>query len=148
MHILCLEKAHPCGPEGYALAYGKYYCGQFQQYFTSFSSQGQQWVTAVTSCLQEALIPIVDNDDDECDEIREYAFSTHAGCYTNPEHSICCILPTDWILIFVVIRKQLNNSATWQNLLDVANTCGTEYYNNIISILDLVGRLSMLNVVY
>lgn len=131
----CLNEKFSCGSDGYALKSGLRYCNEFQKYYSLFSPQGQQWVTAVGLCLQNALIPIVnEKDDTSCDDIETFAMSTHTGCYTNPKQSICDIPVTDWITLLFIIRDELDDSATQHIMLNVAETCGSVYYKDILGI--------------
>ncbi len=57
----CLEAAHACGPEGYALSYGQRYCDAFSSAFASnlLTLQGQIWRDKTLICLQEQLVPFL-----------------------------------------------------------------------------------------
>ncbi len=57
----CLEAAHACGPEGYAISYGQRYCDAFSSAFASnlLTLQGQIWRDKTLLCLQEQLVPFL-----------------------------------------------------------------------------------------
>ena len=40
----CLESAHECGPDGYAIQYGLRYCNRFRDHEQVFSPAGRKWM--------------------------------------------------------------------------------------------------------
>ncbi|KAJ6643668.1 hypothetical protein Bhyg_08632 [Pseudolycoriella hygida] len=113
----CLEAAVPCGTNGYAIAYGLKYCQKFEKNIARFSLPGREWVRSTAQCLQNALLPVVNGEKVlTCNEIRNYAFSSHSKCYTQPEHSICNMPFLDWIKVFVIISQELKDPATWKQI--------------------------------
>ncbi|EGD86927.1 hypothetical protein H112_05442 [Trichophyton rubrum D6] len=96
----CLEKGIPCGPDGYALAYGDRYCNRFSAASPQLSASGQEWVTKTMLCLQQKLVPVALGKDEQvstCPAVREFAFSTHPECYI--QGGVCLLAPTDWLVI-------------------------------------------------
>jgi hypothetical protein len=57
----CLEAAHPCGLDGYALSYGQHFCNAFSSDLASnlLTRQGQLWRDKTLICLQEQLVPLL-----------------------------------------------------------------------------------------
>ena len=55
----CLEAAHPCGPDGYALSYGEHYCSAFSNASNVLTREGQVWRDKTLLCLQEELVPFL-----------------------------------------------------------------------------------------
>lgn len=120
----CLEVKLPCGPKGYALGYGFKYCNAFMKRYSSFSDIGKEWVTATCFCLQNVLLPVVNGDGTQtCASIKDFAISSHGGCYTNTKPSICDIPLTDLPTLFVIIVKELVNPESWRTIMDVASKC-------------------------
>lgn len=120
----CLEEAVPCGPDGYALGYGKKYCQKFKDNYTRFSPRGRDWVWSTMSCLQKVLVPVANGQVNmTCDEIRSFAYGSHPVCYTQPGNSICNLPFTDWALLSVIILQELGDPATWEQLSAVIQTC-------------------------
>lgn len=122
----CLEEAVPCGPNGYALGFGLPYCTKFKENYSRFSPAGRIWIWSTMHCLQETLVPVANGEVTmTCDEIHSFAFASHSVCYTQPGSSICNLPFTDWILLFVMISQELDDPATWQQMLEVLNICST-----------------------
>lgn len=120
----CLEAAVPCGPNGYALGFGLPYCTKFQDNYDRFSPRGQIWMWSTMTCLQNYLIPIANGQKTAtCTEIHSFAFASHSVCYTQPGSSICDLPFSDWTLLFVMISQELNDPATWQQMLEVLRIC-------------------------
>ncbi|KAM5437774.1 hypothetical protein MferCBS31731_005278 [Microsporum ferrugineum] len=94
----CLEAKVPCGPDGYALAYGDHYCNKFSEASHDLSEKGQAWVTETMLCLQQKLVPFgTGQEQTTCPAIREFAFATHPDCYI--KGGVCLLPPTDWVVI-------------------------------------------------
>lgn len=120
----CLEARIPCGPNGYAIGYGFKYCNAFMKYYSRFSNVGKQWITATCFCLQNVLLPIVLGEGTQtCDEIKDFAMSSHVGCYTNTQPSICDVPATDWPILYIVIFKEFMNPESWPTIMKVAKKC-------------------------
>ncbi|KAK2877796.1 hypothetical protein FQN49_001194 [Arthroderma sp. PD_2] len=94
----CLEKKIPCGPDGYAIAYGDHCCHEFTNASGQLSEKGQGWVTETMLCLQEKLVPYgTGQQAATCPDIRKFAFATHPDCYI--KGGVCTLPPTDWFVI-------------------------------------------------
>ena len=112
----CLELFYPCGPSGYAIGYGYKYCNKFSspEFEECASSDGEEWMNSTLTCLQEALVPIIESDieDISCLSIKLDAFDSHSICYTGGGEavptapSICFLPPSDIACILATIDKE------------------------------------------
>jgi hypothetical protein len=109
----CLERALPCGENGYALGFGERYCTAFRS--APLSARGQAWTTAVMGCLERALVPTVaaagsfattPASSGVCSVVFDGAFGSHPGCYTSPANSICFLPALDLAVILSTIGAQ------------------------------------------
>lgn len=99
----CLEKAIPCGANGYALGYGQRYCQRFLKE-SRFSGKGEIWRDATLICLQRELaFRDWGSDPFTCREIKDFAFDSHPVCYTQPGVTVCDLGVSDLNLIFTTI---------------------------------------------
>ncbi|KAF5334242.1 hypothetical protein D9758_017095 [Tetrapyrgos nigripes] len=119
----CLEPAFHCGPEGYPLGFGEKFCTKFSlpSNIARLSPKGQEWMYTTMHCLQVALVPMLQaqddsesegsssstsmphshSDSDACDNLEKEAFSTHAPCYLSS--GLCKLTPADWVVIVEII---------------------------------------------
>ncbi|XP_062611868.1 uncharacterized protein LOC134273654 [Saccostrea cucullata] len=98
----------------YAINYGLKFCSLYENHYQRFSSEGQQWIDAVRGCLQVALVPLLRPFlTISCGEIKEKAFNSHLGCYTNPlknAPSFCDLSFMDkWRIFYTVIPGLMSN---------------------------------------
>lgn len=96
----CLEAEYHCRPGGYPIGYGLKNCNKFIAALSSFSPNGQTWVTNTMLCLQQALVPDALSGQATCASIWSDAFASHAPCYVS---SGVCSIPQDWALIFKLV---------------------------------------------
>ncbi|EQC39468.1 hypothetical protein SDRG_02912 [Saprolegnia diclina VS20] len=101
----CLEVAHPCGAQGYALGFGEFYCNKFAAYKDKFTANGQQWMYNTMTCLQKKLGVALKDPTMTCDAIKTFAFDSHPECYTNNGGpSVCELSPLkDWTTVLRVV---------------------------------------------
>ena len=53
------------------------------------------------TCLQKALVSTAASEEQVvCDDVTDYAFGTHPGCYTQRGRSICFLPPSDLRAVF------------------------------------------------
>ncbi len=131
----CLESKIPCGPNGYAIGYGKFYCDQFTVNRSKFTSKGQNWLTSTMYCLQKALKQIAnDTKKKACSAIKTFAFDSHPSCYTQPGSSICDLSTGDWYEVVRITRNNLLDSESLSQMYEVAKTCGSQYIKGITDI--------------
>jgi hypothetical protein len=104
----CFESLFPCGPEGYALAYGLRYCEAFTDARPEFTPRGQVWVNATKLCLMESLW----NDTatftptTSCADIKEMAMNAHVHCYADPAPGVSiCDIPENWLRIVELVKS-------------------------------------------
>lgn len=123
------------------MAYGYNYCNGFQANRKFFSPWGKQWVSATCLCLQQQLKTAIANGTinatTPCDDIKNYAWASHLGCYTDTSPSICDIPLTDWSIVLITVRDSLNDPMTYGMMYEVGAACGTAYLNLVVSILGL-----------
>jgi hypothetical protein len=133
-YYACVEAAIPCGPKGYAIGYGQYYCEKFAKHEAEFSPQGQKWMYDVMQCLQMKLVPVVNKTMKlNCKELKDYAYDTHPVCYTSKVDSICNLPPKDWrVLVSIIEFKTLVDIDTIVQMFDVASTCGETYVDAVM----------------
>ena len=83
----CVEKRLECGSgeDGYALAYGKKYCNNYNSPKVDgmMSENMKEWRDCVRICLQEALVPHLKDPELTCQNVSEIAFESHPNCYTD-----------------------------------------------------------------
>lgn len=106
----CLERALPCGEDGYALGFGERFCTASRN--AKLTAKGLSWTTGVMGCLERALVPRVvqagafasqPESRAVCSALFEEAFASHPACYTHPDHSICFLPPSDLVGILKII---------------------------------------------
>ena len=95
------------------MGYGYYFCHRYDINYDKFSWQGQMWINSVKLCLQNDLLPVLNNKANyDCDTLKSFAFSTHAKCYlgNNGEfYSICDLGLSDWGLILKTIYSGIKS---------------------------------------
>ncbi|XP_045175878.1 uncharacterized protein LOC123536618 [Mercenaria mercenaria] len=141
----CLEKRYPCKEEGnsYAIDYAEKFCNLYQIHYSEFNYKGQQWIDAVRKCLQVKLVPILRPFvKATCEGIKQTAFDSHPGCYLHPDEgkpSICDIGFANWARVFWTVKSAViqDARATFKQMLDVVQGCGTELLNNGMELIKL-----------
>jgi len=127
----CVSQSLQCAPTDYPLGYGYKFCSLYGQRMSSFSPAAQQWINAVRTCLQKALLPSVTTSV-PCSQISAIAFSTHVGCYTNPGSgalSVCSLSVSDWVEIMITIKSAFVTafSETVSQMLSTLKDCGASW---------------------
>jgi len=127
----CLERAIPCGVQGYALGFGEKYCTAFRA--SSLSPTGEKWSRGVMKCLQEALVSEVaaaggfastPAQAGRCQEVFTHAFDSHPGCYTEEANSICFLPPGDLASVMHTIGlKEMLTQRTGGQMLSTVGIC-------------------------
>ena len=127
----CLDKAIPCGTDGYALGFGEKYCTAFRA--APLSAAGKKWVTRVMGCLQTALVPDIlaagefaksPASQAKCQEVFDRAFDSHPGCYTAKEGSICFLPPGDLATVLKTIGlKEILTRRTGSQMATTVGIC-------------------------
>eukprot|EP00164_Ancoracysta_twista_P003567 GFYU01004762.1.p1 GENE.GFYU01004762.1~~GFYU01004762.1.p1 ORF type:complete len:229 (-),score=86.00 GFYU01004762.1:106-792(-) len=119
----CLEKTHPCGPDGYALSYGGHYCQKFHD--QGWTGDLHTWMAATGDCLQHALLPLLDKQVD-CEELTDEAFDSHPQCYLNNGSgvSICQLsLGDKWKVVRVLEASAIFSTRSIKQMWAVAKGC-------------------------
>ena len=123
----CLDAGHPCGEDGYALAYGERLCYAFIEKRESFSSDGQRWLRQVRSCLQKSLVPLL-HEAATCSTLLDEAYATHPACYTAEGNSICSLPAGDVLELAGILGSDLLSERARKQIGDVAHTCVLEFF--------------------
>ncbi|KAG8215824.1 hypothetical protein J3R82DRAFT_7766 [Butyriboletus roseoflavus] len=124
----CLESRYQCGPTGYPIGYGQYYCQKFSDNRTLFDPKGQQWMIDTMHCLQLALVgKAIDASPTACQALKDQAFASHAGCYIN--NGFCTLDVHDWaaVLEIVDIRILFSSWDAFKATIETAMDCGAFY---------------------
>jgi hypothetical protein len=119
----CLDAAHPCGAEGYALGFGEPFCYLFIDRRAEFSPAGQRWLQRVRTCLQEHLAHMVAGSVASCDELADKAFASHTICYTELGNSFCDLPNEDVSTLSELLLPYLGNPRVTPQIEDVASIC-------------------------
>lgn len=130
-YAACLERAIPCGKDGYALGFGEKYCTAFRA--AKLSTAGRRWVGRVMGCLQRALVADVvaqgsfattNAPATKCQEVFGRAFDSHPACYTAKEGSICFLPPSDLAAVLKTIGlRELLTPRTGGQMVTTVGLC-------------------------
>ena len=159
----CLEMRYPCRgtDDGYAIEYAQKFCNLYSDNYNDFSSTGRQWVDEVRRCLQVALVPSLRLwVTHTCAAIREEAFDSHAGCYTDVDPSMCELSCADIWRAFVIVNFPSGDFtegalvtaplATIQQMLSVMLRCYTNEelsgcIKNLLTTLEIAVKVGVRN---
>ena len=119
----CLDAAHPCGADGYALAFGERLCNTFIARRGEFSPAGQAWLRGVRTCLQQALVPLRTASGLTCATLEDAAYTSHAGCYTARGNSVCALSSADLTALTRVLAPWLRDPRALRQIGDVLRSC-------------------------
>lgn len=84
----------------------------------------------VMHCLQEKLVPFIDGSRNaSCSELKDYAFSTHPGCYVSSGSGFCTLGVDDWdaVLEIVGVETLVESVDAVAATLETAGDCA-EFY--------------------
>jgi hypothetical protein len=127
----CIESRYHCGPTGYPIGYGQYYCNKFVMDASLLSSKGQTWMTNVMLCLQQDLVPYAlgaAQGFSDCQALQDFAFSTHPTCYV--DSGLCALPVTDWEAIvekIVGVTTLFDSWDAFKATVEAAGGCA-EFY--------------------
>lgn len=78
-------------------------CNRYEKQLHLFSEGAQRWVNRTKLCLQQALLPYVEENGTAltCEHLREKAFDTHVPCYA--DCGFCKISFGDYFRVLDVI---------------------------------------------
>lgn len=119
----CLEAAHPCGADGYALGFGEPLCYLFIDHRDDFTPAGQRWLRGVRACLQNSLAPLVASPVASCDALADMAYASHTSCYTAPDDSFCALGPEDFNSLTALLLPYLKNPRVMAQVQAVTTIC-------------------------
>lgn len=119
----CLEAAHPCGANGYALGFGEPLCYLFIDHRDEFTPAGQRWLQGVRTCLQRSLATLVTSPVASCDALADQAFASHTDCYTVPDNSFCALQPEDFNSLTALLLPYLHNPRVTAQIQAVSAIC-------------------------
>ena len=135
----CLERALPCGEEGYALGFGERFCTASRN--AKLTAKGTSWATGVMGCLERALVPRVvqagafatkPESRAVCSALFEDAFASHPACYTHPDHSICLLPAADLVAILGIIgADELFTRRTSAQIAQTIGVCSRQIAHEI-----------------
>ena len=134
----CLEAKFQCKDDGYPLGYGYYFCRRYENVMDEFSALGKLWVHQVQSCLQNELLPLLEDKGSpsaqKCDNIKSIAYNSHSKCYLGENinsHlqriSICDIIEKDWDVIFQTVYSGVLNLEGICQMYEIASKCANDY---------------------
>lgn len=85
----CPEAAFDCGDTGYPLKFGEPMCKVYLDNESSFSPTLRVWAQKVRQCLQNALVPVLENREcNDCDVLETFAFNSHVPCYIDSGYCV------------------------------------------------------------
>jgi len=135
----CLERALPCGEDGYALGFGERFCTSSRN--AKLTAKGTAWATGVMGCLERALVPRVvqagafatkPESHAVCSALFEDAFASHPACYTHPDHSICSLPAADLRAILEIIgADELFTPRTRAQIAQTIGVCAGQITHEI-----------------
>jgi hypothetical protein len=128
----CMESRYHCGPTGYPIRYGQYYCDKFVIDASLLSPKGQTWMVNVMLCLQRDLVPYAlgaAQGFSDCQALKTFAFSTHPVCYVGS--GLCTLPVTDWEVIvekIVGVTTLFDSWDAFKATIEAAAGCA-EFYS-------------------
>ncbi|XP_069132222.1 uncharacterized protein [Argopecten irradians] len=109
----CLQKRYPYPGSSaeHAVTLAKKFCNLFNDQKALLSTTGQNWVGAVSKCLQFSLVPILrpwESLDITCKSIKSLAFASQSECFAGL--SYCTLSFRDQMKIFWTIKNELTDT--------------------------------------
>ncbi|XP_033751666.1 uncharacterized protein LOC117335638 [Pecten maximus] len=103
----CLQKRYPCpgSSAANALILAKNFCDLYADHKNSISTNGQDWIGAVSKCLQFVLVPILrpwENLAITCTSIKNVTSASHSKCFSGLP--FCPLSFSDQMTIFWTIK--------------------------------------------
>lgn len=130
----------------YLIGFGYYFCNKFGPLMEKWTTQDPKtvWSFEVRRCLQRELLNYTNkNAESSCQEIQDFAFDSHRGCYV--ESGFCQLKLNDQkeILEGLTDIKILEEFSTIkQQGLDVFGDC---YIQPLVDVTDAVKKTSLLS---
>lgn len=121
----CLDAAHPCGDDGYALGFGEALCYLFIDHRDEFTPEGQRWLRAVRTCLQRSLAALSARPVTSCGALADEAYASHTSCYTAPDNSFCALPPADVLRLASLLGPYLRDPRAMAQTRAVSMICAS-----------------------
>ena len=143
----CLEPKFQCGDSGYPIGYGEKYCMKFLALSTpnnpSLSLKGVLWRNSTLKCLQSELDLGLENKlFSNCEQLDNFAFDSHPGCYTLKNASICELPLSDWKTIASVPSfHDLLSLKSAKQMISIITSCS----QTLIGQLNSIQRVTRIN---
>ncbi|KAE9547840.1 hypothetical protein FO519_008948 [Halicephalobus sp. NKZ332] len=121
----CLDdsKAH-CGPKGYLIDYGLYYCNRYYDYYNIFDADGQAFINCVRPSLLDYLKNYLNgvNGNVDCDDLESKAFDSHIQIYLNC--NFCNVIRSNCIAFTEVLWHNFFHPTVWIQFIELMGKCG------------------------
>jgi len=115
----CVESIKNCGKSGYPTGFGKKYCNKFEENLSSFSIEGQNWVSSVKHCLIEEMELI--SEAATCTTYKKKSVSKHVPCYVSSGY--CSLSKEDKKIVIKTISGSLWRPSIIRAGLKVLSAC-------------------------
>ena len=125
----CAEASLECGDSGYPLAYGEKNCNRFSNNLYLFSANGVNWIWGTMSCLQHALVPVLEPCTATCDSLRTAAFDSHPTCYV--QNGFCSLSCPDILAVLVTVNTDLLTLDSLKQVLQTSGLCLQQILNTL-----------------
>eukprot|EP00928_Gymnodinium_smaydae_P028438 TRINITY_DN21693_c0_g1_i1.p1 TRINITY_DN21693_c0_g1~~TRINITY_DN21693_c0_g1_i1.p1 ORF type:complete len:441 (+),score=36.80 TRINITY_DN21693_c0_g1_i1:54-1376(+) len=137
-YIDCLEKSHmDCrgGANDYARAHGYETCRRFKLNVTKASPRGQRWMEHIETCLQEALLPLLDSSIG-CEQLLDVALASHPHCYSSA--GLCSLARKDFMFVVDIISPYMmkRNPQAWTQIVQAMVQCSKRWTTSLKLALD------------
>lgn len=143
-----------CGDGGYIMGYGHHFCKKFDAVVPRahinahekdlFPSEWESWLDKTAFCLHSAIDNhLGSNPQSTCESLREAAFASHAGCYTQGE-SFCFLPPRQVANIGKIISvRGFSQRETRRQVAQTADICVRQLDERIASERSALNRIEL-----
>jgi hypothetical protein len=126
----CAEAQLACGQTGYPLNYGTKNCGKFQNNLKSFTAAGQNFIWGTMSCLQKAMVPVLQPCTASCSSFSDAALNSQPSCYV--QNGFCDLTCGDMLSVMQTVGKDLIDP---NSLTQIAQT-SVDCIPKVLTVLD------------
>jgi len=119
-----------CSPQGYVIGFACKYADRYlAEVYPTLSPAGQTFLEEVYVCLQQALLPFVEDPEvaaaTTCEAVAQAGFGAHVPCYME---SGFCALPADDVLAIAraIDAEDLQNPLQQAATTDILAKCAAE----------------------
>lgn len=129
----CIENRFPCGRDGYASRFGRYYCQRIKNNINSLNAGGRVWANATLKCQTQALKTLYQSAAQSCRAIYNAGFDAMHQCFI--ENKFCDINWDNRDAIWEIFdATDLNPGSTasrkmWGQVLKVSGSCISQKAN-------------------